>query len=189
MPYPGRTRVTEQHGYRAGLSVTLALALTALWRGLAADSVDIPDEPPGERELIPLSQGLGAQRTIYARRVPAPLAHPPHPDADALLVRRAFAPGELDNADFEALLKHLRAAFANAENPRVEDLPLREQALFAVLIDQDPQAALERAKENWAHEKGWGDATLLIDAAREAARRQAAARAPAWRQTLHKGEL
>ncbi|MDP9199004.1 MAG: hypothetical protein M3O07_07305 [Pseudomonadota bacterium] len=108
-------------------------------------------------------------------------------DADALLLRRAIAAKQLDGADFGALRDRLRAAFDEAEALGTATLHLRELALFALWIDDDPHAALAHARLNWTLQKGWEDAALFIDAARAAGRPEAAGAVHDWRRRFQAG--
>lgn len=110
------------------------------------------------------------------------LARAPDQDADPLLLRRAIAARQLDGADFEALRERLRAGFDEAQKLGTAELHLREQALFALLIDDDPGAALAYAGKNWTLQKGAEDAALFIEAARAAGRPEAAGAVHDWRQ-------
>lgn len=117
----------------------------------------------------------------------AALARAPYPDADALLLRRAVAAKQLDGENLEALRERLRAGFDEAQELGTAALHLREQALFALLIEDDPDAALAYAEKNWTLQKGWEDAELFIEAARAAGRPEAAGAVHDWRQRFQMG--
>jgi hypothetical protein len=53
--------------------------------------------------------------------------------------------------------------------------------LFELLVEDDPDAGLALAEENWTLQKGWDDAALLIQAARAADRPEAAHPVEDWR--------
>ncbi|HUG98135.1 MAG TPA: hypothetical protein VMQ83_03065 [Gammaproteobacteria bacterium] len=112
----------------------------------------------------------------------AALARAPDQDADALLLRRAFAAKQLGGTDFEVLCERLRAGFDEARQLGTAALHLREQALFELWIDDDPDAALAYAEQNWTLQKGWEDAALFIKVARAAGRPEAAGAVHDWRQ-------
>ncbi len=119
----------------------------------------------------------------------AALARAPEPDADALLLRRAIAARQLGLADAHALRKRLQAGFVEAESLGTAALHWREQALFALLLADDPDAALVHAENNWNQQKGPEDATLLIEAARAAGRPDAANAVYAWREGSQFGDV
>jgi tetratricopeptide (TPR) repeat protein len=103
------------------------------------------------------------------------------PDADAVLLRRAIAARRLRHDSFNQLRERLRVRFADAGAFDTARLHLREQALFELLVEDDPDAALALAEENWTLQKGWDDAALLIQAARAADRPEAAHPVEDWR--------
>lgn len=171
----------------AGAAAMVVAAV--LCRGPAGDNHEHPAVLQANTPMMQFSQDGEARRLHYtegALAYPAP-AH--GQDADALLLRRAFTVQKLDNADFETLLERLRSAFDKAETARTTALHLREQALFAILIEDNPEAALEHARENWTLHQGWDEATLLIHAARAAGRPEAATAVHDWRQRFQTGEF
>jgi tetratricopeptide (TPR) repeat protein len=108
----------------------------------------------------------------------------PDADADAVLLRRAIAAGRLGLDSFDQLRERLRARFADARAFDTARLHLREQALFELLVEDDPDAALALAEENWMLQKGWEDAALLIQAAAAADRPEAVRPVEDWRRTF-----
>lgn len=119
----------------------------------------------------------------------AALARAQEPDADALLLRRAIAARELGRADAHALRKRLRTGFVEAEKLGTAALHWREQALFALLLANDPNAALTYAGKNWRQQKGPEDAALFIQAARASGRPEAANAVYEWRQSQQFGDV
>ena len=109
------------------------------------------------------------------------------PDADAVLLRRAIAAKQLGLAAFGGLRQRLLDRFADARAFGADTLHLREQALFALMVEADADAALTLAAENWAVQKGWEDAELLMQAARAAGRAEAARAIDDWRKPFDKG--
>jgi hypothetical protein len=63
----------------------------------------------------------------------------------------------------------MRERFAAAAE-RDDQLHLREQAMFVLAVDSDPDRALELARRNWDVQKELADARLLVEAAVEARR-------------------
>ncbi len=117
------------------------------------------------------------------------LASTPDPDADALLLRRAIAAKRLDHADRHELRERLRERFAEGERLGTAALHWREQALFALKIDDDPDTALGYAKQNWAVQKGPEDASLVLAAARAAGRPEAVDIINNWREQQRTSEI
>jgi hypothetical protein len=109
------------------------------------------------------------------------------PDADAVLLRRAIAARRLGLGSFGQLRERLRARFADARTFDTARLHLREQALFELLVEDNPDAALALAEENWTLQKGWDDAALLIQAAQAADRPEAAHPVEDWRSKFDRG--
>ena len=108
------------------------------------------------------------------------------PDADAVLLRRAIAARRLGLDSFDQLRERLRARFADAGAFDTTRLHLREQALFELLVEDNPHAALALAEENWTLQKSWEDAALLIQAARAAGRPEAAHPVKDWRSKFNR---
>ena len=85
-------------------------------------------------------------------------------EQDALLLRRAIAArktGDPRLAHWSSILNERFTAAAAAGN-RVH---LREEALFRLKVENNPDAALPLAIDNWAVQKEPADARLLIEAA------------------------
>jgi tetratricopeptide (TPR) repeat protein len=83
---------------------------------------------------------------------------------DALAVSSAIAQTYLGNST--TLTKMLRERFDEALW-RGEILHKRAYAQFLLDIEKNPEAALEMAEDNWAHQREWPDA-LILKRAREA---------------------
>ncbi|RPH39184.1 MAG: hypothetical protein EHM87_24530, partial [Burkholderiales bacterium] len=81
------------------------------------------------------------------------------PDTDAVLVLRAIATGRLGDPSAAALADALRSRFEAARERAAEGASgettghLREAARFALDVERDAGAALERARDNWAVQK------------------------------------
>jgi hypothetical protein len=93
--------------------------------------------------------------------------------ADALLLRQAMAYRQLGDARAAAATAALRERFA-AARARGDTLHQREEALFALHLEDDAAKALALARAQWAQQKEPADALLLVQAAR-AAKQEAAA--------------
>ena len=147
-----------------------ALAETLL-RGVLAD------DPAAQREQLMLAdlllgQGRAAEAAGVLRSAP---------ETDGVLVRRVLAARGMgqDLPDVAAQLA-VRAQ-------RSIDLGLtahaREEAMYYLLIADDPASALERARANWAQQHEFDDARLLIMAADAAGQPAAALEVLNWMQT------
>lgn len=101
------------------------------------------------------------------------LIQPHGVDADALLLRRAIAWRRLGDVRAAADAATLQARF-DAARQRGENLHLREEALLALELLDQPARALALAEQNWARQKEPADALLLARAAQAAGRPQAA---------------
>lgn len=106
---------------------------------------------------------------------------------DAVLLRRAIAAKRLTLSEEAELVESLRNRFQVQNETGTERLHLREQALFALYVDEDPQTALRLALQNWDIQKGPEDAQLLQEAAVAAGRRRAADVVDVWRQAADTG--
>ena len=87
-----------------------------------------------------------------------------HLRIDSLLLRYVLA---LKQQQSPALAKHidtLRSRF-NAAALRGDTVHQREQARFELHLENDPEAALKIAQENWAAQKEPADARILLEAA------------------------
>ena len=80
---------------------------------------------------------------------------------DALAVSAAIAQKQLGEG--EQLIAMLRKRFDEALW-RGEILHKRAYAQFLLDIEQDAQAALVMAEENWAHQREWPDEVILARA-------------------------
>lgn len=102
---------------------------------------------------------------------------------DALLLRLALAARVTGDAKFERYREDLAARFAAARR-RGDEVHLRDAARFALEIENQPAAALELARRNWARQRGLADARVLLEAA-IAAREPSAARPVAeWTKAM-----
>ena len=100
---------------------------------------------------------------------------------DALLLRYALAlqalPGQ--QAAFQAAKAELAARF-HAAMQRGDTVHQREQARFALFLQQDVAAALQLAQKNWAIQKEVPDMRILLEAALAARNYAAAQPVLAW---------
>lgn len=88
----------------------------------------------------------------------------PHLRADPLLLRYALGLKAIQSGDLQARIEELRGRF-DASRMRGERLHLRDEALFTLLLLNDPAAALELARENWRIQKEPADLRILFEAA------------------------
>jgi hypothetical protein len=98
---------------------------------------------------------------------------------DTLLVRRAIAEDRVKGPDAAKVIGAMRERFAAAAE-RGDQLHLREEAMFVLAVDADPDRALGLAKRNWQVQKELADARLLAACAVEARQPSAAAPVIAW---------
>lgn len=100
---------------------------------------------------------------------------------DALLLRHALALQELpgQQAPFQAAKAELAARF-HAAMQRGDTVHQREQARFALFLQQDLPAALQLAQKNWAIQKEVPDMRILLEAALAARNYAAAQPVLAW---------
>jgi hypothetical protein len=119
----------------------------------------VADDPDDLRIRLMLADLL--LRTDEAAAVPALLADAPA--TDAVFLRRALAGRALGQPDAAAEAEAADRARINAELG--VDAHAREDAMYYLLIADDPQRALDRARVNWARQHEAQDAQLLIDAA------------------------
>ena len=100
---------------------------------------------------------------------------------DALLLRHALAlqalPGQ--QAPFQAAKAELAARF-HAAMQRGDTVHQREQARFALFLQQDIPAALQLAQKNWAIQKEVPDMRILLEASLAARNYTAAQPVLAW---------
>ena len=100
---------------------------------------------------------------------------------DALLLRHALAlqalPGQ--QAAFQAATAELAARF-HAAMQRGDTVHQREQARFALCLQQDAPAAVQLAQKNWAIQKEVPDMRILLEAALAARNYAAAQPVLAW---------
>ena len=95
--------------------------------------------------------------------------------ADALLLRRAVAAKLAASPDAPLVANELNEHF-NALRARGDRVHLREEARFALLVQNNPAAALALAQDNWQVQKEPLDARIALEAALAA--RQASAVVP-----------
>jgi tetratricopeptide (TPR) repeat protein len=98
---------------------------------------------------------------------------------DTLLVRRAIAEDRVKGAEAAKLVHAVRERFAAAAQ-RGDQVHLREEAMFLLAVDTDPDRALELARRNWDVQKELADARLLAEAAVEARQPSGAAPVIEW---------
>ncbi|HET6376756.1 MAG TPA: tetratricopeptide repeat protein [Methylocella sp.] len=87
-----------------------------------------------------------------------------HLRADPLLLRYALGLRAIQSSGLNARIEELRGRF-DASRLRGERLHLRDEALFTLLLLNDPAAALELARENWRIQKEPADLRILLEAA------------------------
>jgi Tfp pilus assembly protein PilF len=100
---------------------------------------------------------------------------------DLLLLRRALAARHLGDPSVQEHRHVLEARFA-AIRLRGDIPHLREEARFALLLQEDAQRALELARQNWARQRGPADARILLEAALTARAPEAARPVLEWLQ-------
>ncbi len=83
---------------------------------------------------------------------------------DALLLRLALAQRALGAPEATASIATLRARFA-ASRARGDTVHRREEARFALWLDDDPRRALELARANWNVQREPADLRILAEAA------------------------
>ena len=91
----------------------------------------------------------------------------PHADAGVLLLRLAMARRQLGDPRYRDDIATLAAQFAAAQQ-RGDNSHAREQSLFALHLQDDPQTALILARQNWASQREPVDASVLIASSRAA---------------------
>lgn len=95
------------------------------------------------------------------------------PPTDGILLRRAIAYRDLgDDDDLGAARDALQQTF-DLQNQIGLSLHAREEARFELEIVKNPQAALNKALQNWTTQREFEDAQLLFDAADAAGRPEA----------------
>jgi hypothetical protein len=103
---------------------------------------------------------------------------------DGHLVRRAIAEHLGHGPDAEKLAKMMRERIAAAAE-RGDRVHLREEAMFALVVEGDAKRAVALAIENWGVQKELADARLLVAAATAAGTPEAAAPVRAWIDANH----
>ncbi len=137
----------------------------------------LTDDPTAQREQLMLAdllldQGRGTEVLTLLQAAP---------DTDGVLIRRVLAlRAQGENADDIVTTLATRAQ-------RSLDLGLaahaREEAMFYLMIAENPAQALERAQVNWALQHEVDDARLLIMAADAAGKPDAALPVLVWMQS------
>jgi hypothetical protein len=100
---------------------------------------------------------------------------------DLLLLRRALARRQLDDPRAEEDRLALEARF-HAVRLRGDVPHLRDEARFALGLQDDPLRALELARQNWERQRGPADARILLEAALAARDPEAAQPVIEWIQ-------
>lgn len=100
---------------------------------------------------------------------------------DNLLVRRAIAEDRVTGPEAGKLAQAMRDRIAAAAQ-RGDSVHLREEAMFVLAVESDPDRALALARQNWDVQKELADARLLAECAIEARQPRAAAAVYAWAQ-------
>ncbi|MGB5579561.1 MAG: hypothetical protein WBM68_03265 [Woeseia sp.] len=132
----------------------------------------------------PLALRLGRVDTLLeAKQYDAALrALDGMPEADAVLLRRAIAGTALQHPQLAAWRTALLQRFTDPAYTAEDSLHWRERALFELDVMQEPTSALRFAERNWAVQKGYEDAELLLRAAAAAGNDAAAQPVIAWRK-------
>lgn len=102
-----------------------------------------------------------------------------HEDADGLLLRLAIGARRVGAGAAARHIADLRARF-DAGHARGDRIHLREEARFALELEDDAPRAVQLAVENWNVQHEPADARLLLEAARAAGTPEAAAPVVAW---------
>ena len=97
-----------------------------------------------------------------------------HEQSDTAYLRIALAQAALHSADLQRYVWIMAARF-EALRLRGSDYFGREQSRFALLLEHDPQTALEMAQRNWQVQKAPWDIRVVFEAALAADQPQAAA--------------
>jgi Tfp pilus assembly protein PilF len=105
-----------------------------------------------------------------------------HAQSDTAFLRLALAHAALHSPDLERY-RWIMAARFEALTQRGSDYFGREQARFALELQQDPQTALEMAQRNWHAQREPWDTRLLLEAALAARQPAAAGEALAFLET------
>jgi tetratricopeptide (TPR) repeat protein len=98
---------------------------------------------------------------------------------DSLLLRLAEAHKQTGSPDTERQVRMLQDRFAAAAM-RGDTVHRREQARFALHLQDDARTALDLARQNWAVQKEPADVRILLEAAVAAHDRDAASAAVDW---------
>ena len=104
--------------------------------------------------------------------------------ADGLFLRVAFAERALDLPSFQNHTAELAARFAAARE-RGTTVHVREEARFALTLQQDAQRALPLAQANWNVQREPADARILLESALAAGNRSAAQPVLDWLNHNH----
>ena len=104
---------------------------------------------------------------------------PAETGTDILLLRRAIAAISLNRADASVMADKLAARY-DAARARGDQLHLREEARFLLLVRRQPAEALKLAMKNWQVQKEPADLRILLESANAAKQRTEAQTALAW---------
>lgn len=99
--------------------------------------------------------------------------------ADGLLLRLALAKQQQNTPDRAQLVATLAARFSEAR-ARGTALHLREEAMFALKLQNDTALALDLAQQNWQEQREPADARILLEAALAAGQPRGATRVLDW---------
>lgn len=88
-----------------------------------------------------------------------------HASTTAALLRLTVAATRLQQDDAAMLKSVLEQRLTRVKLTSEPDLHLREEALFALWLEDDAPASLRLALRNWELQKGWEDAALVIHVA------------------------
>jgi hypothetical protein len=120
---------------------------------------------------------LATGRAAEALAVTAPFAA-----IDNLLLRRALAEAALGDAGLAASIATLDARLAESRLRGEAAIHLREEALHALKLRNDPHTAVQLAQRNWDSQREPADARLLLACALAARQPAAAQPVLAWMQ-------
>lgn len=107
-------------------------------------------------------------------------------DTTAAMLRLAIAARNSDSVQYRQLRAQLAYRFAQVSDD--SGLYLRDRAIHALSIMDDPATALDFAMQNWVLQKGWEDSALVLRLARIVDDSEALQRVERWQQTARGGE-
>lgn len=108
------------------------------------------------------------------------------PPADAVMLRQAMVATRYKPDALPAIRSDLKQSFRSAGN---DDLHWREQAMFALHVENNPSQAQVFARRNWEVQKGWEDAALLQQTSAVSKDNDAIQILQEWRQSQRSAAL